>query len=396
MRAEEAPPTRAELVLDIESLAYEGAAVARDGGRVVFVEGAAPGDRVRAVVTREKKNMAEARVIEVLRPGPARVSPPCPVAGTCGGCDWQHVDYVAQLAAKQRIVVDALERMAKILRPPVDAVAPSPERYGYRNRIRLHWLDNRLCYYARGSRKPVPISDCLIAEARIRAVLPRATALLSTLETPIGDVEIASRVEHPGVALTMRSRGRLAVADTPRIARALADEPPDGITGLAIAGPRWSRTWGDTRRRFAVGSPEVMVETVEAGFGQVNSGANRQLVETVLRLLAPSGNESLWDLYSGAGNLTLALARRVREIVAVERDVAAVAAAKSAAEHHGLVARDVRGRCGRGVPRAPAHAAGRRHRQSTARRPRALRLATRGAPRASRDLRFLQSADARP
>jgi 23S rRNA (uracil1939-C5)-methyltransferase len=336
MRAKNSPSAPLEIELDIESLAYEGAAIARDGARVVFVEGAAPGDRVRAVVTREHKRFAEARVVSVLSPGAARVTPLCSVAGRCGGCDWQHVDYPAQLVAKRRIVVDALERSAKVASPAVEAVVASPEIYGYRNRIRLHWSDGRLAYYERGSHRPVAISDCPIAESRIRAVLPRAATLLSSLETSIGEVEVAGRVDLPGVTLALRSSGRFAAADTPRLLRALDEEGPEGITGVAMSGPRWSRSWGDTRRRFVVSDPDLVVETVESGFGQVNTAANRRLVEAVRDIVAARGTETVWDLYSGAGNLALVLARAVKEIFAVERDPAAVAAARTAAERYGL------------------------------------------------------------
>jgi len=134
------PPRTAgpQVELEIESLAYEGAAVARLEGRVIFVDGGAPGDRVLAEIVGERKNLAQARVLAVLRPSPSRVQAPCPVADRCGGCDWQHVDYAAQLEAKRQIIVDALERNAKIREPAVAAVLPSLEAYGYRNRIRLH------------------------------------------------------------------------------------------------------------------------------------------------------------------------------------------------------------------------------------------------------------------
>jgi 23S rRNA (uracil1939-C5)-methyltransferase len=233
-------------------------------------------------------------------------------------------------------VVDALERSAKVASPAVDPVVASPEIYGYRNRIRLHWHEGRPAYYERGSHRPVAISDCPIAESRIRSVLPRATALLSSLETSIDEAEVAGRVDLPGVTLAIRSSGRFAAADNPRLLRALGEEGPDGITGVAMSGPRWSRSWGDTRRRFAVSDPDLVVETVESGFGQVNSAANRRLVEIVRDIVAARGTESVWDLYCGAGNLTLMLARAAKEVFAVERDPAAVAAARTAAEQYGL------------------------------------------------------------
>jgi 23S rRNA (uracil1939-C5)-methyltransferase len=113
---------RPQLELEIESLAYEGAAVARADGRVIFVDGGAPGDRVLAEIVSERKNLAQARVLAILRPSPCRVEAPCAIADRCGGCDWQHVDYETQLQAKRRIVVDALERNAKIREPVVAPV----------------------------------------------------------------------------------------------------------------------------------------------------------------------------------------------------------------------------------------------------------------------------------
>ncbi|HET9063506.1 MAG TPA: TRAM domain-containing protein, partial [Candidatus Binatia bacterium] len=184
-----ASPQRVEL--EITALAYEGAAVARQDGRVVFVDGGAPGDRVVAEILRQRRNLAEARVVEVLRPGPSRVPPPCPVADRCGGCDWQHVEYSAQLEAKRQIVRDALERNAKIVDPDVSPVSPSPATLGYRNRIRLHVDEHRLCYYERRTRRAVVITDCLIAEDRIRAALPSIAALVRSLATSVREVEIA-------------------------------------------------------------------------------------------------------------------------------------------------------------------------------------------------------------
>jgi 23S rRNA (uracil1939-C5)-methyltransferase len=320
--------------LEVTALAYEGAAVARQDGRVVFVDGAAPGDRVVAEILRQRKNLAEARVVEVLRPGPSRVPAPCPVADRCGGCDWQHVDYDAQLDAKRQIVRDALERSAKIRDTEVAPVSPSPAAFGYRNRIRLHVEDHRLCYYERRTRRAVWVADCLIAEDRIRAALPHVAALVRSLATTVREVELAARGELPGVVLSLACTGRLHGTDVRRVLGAIADATL-GIAGVTMFGPRWHRVWGDMRRRLDAGAPTLAIDMIDTAFGQVNTAANRALVERVLDSAALGGSERVWDLYAGAGNLSLPLARAAAEVVAVERDVAAVAAARAAAtEHH--------------------------------------------------------------
>jgi 23S rRNA (uracil1939-C5)-methyltransferase len=335
-----AAPTRSKMPLqtielEVTSLAYEGAAVARHDGCVVFVDGGAPGDRVLAEVLRQRKNLLEARVVEVLRPGPGRTEPPCPVANRCGGCDWQHVEYGAQLEAKRRIVIDALERNAKIRDAEVDVVAPSPATFGYRNRIRLHVEDRRLCYYERRSRNPVGITDCLIAEERIRGALGPVAALVRALSTTVREVEIASRGDLAGVVVSLQCTGRLHGVDVRRVLGEIA-QPAGPIAGVTMFGPRWHRVWGDMRRRLDAGAPTLPVDLIDTAFGQVNTAANRVLVQRVLEVAALRGQESVWDLYAGAGNLSLPLAGGAAEVVAVEHDVAAVAAGRAAATEHGI------------------------------------------------------------
>jgi len=329
----EDPPRKVEL--DVTALAYEGGSIARQEGRVVFVDGGAPGDRVLAEIVRQRKNLSEARVVKVLRPGPSRVPAPCPVAARCGGCDWQHVEYDAQLEAKRQIVRDALERNAKIFDAEVQPVAPSPATLGYRNRIRLHVDDRRLCYYERKTRQPVPVTDCLIAEDRVRAALPSIAQLVRSLASSAREVEIASRGELPGVVASLGCSGRLHGTDVRRVLAAIG-EPAGVIAGITMFGPRWHRVWGDMRRRLGAAEPTVAIDLIDTAFGQVNTAGNRALVQRVLDCAGMRGSELVWDLFAGAGNLSLPLARAAGHVVAVERDAAAMAAARAAAAEHGI------------------------------------------------------------
>src|SRR5712671_8146747 len=120
-----APVTKdQELELDVESLAYGGNGVARLNGYVVFVRRGLPGDRVRARVTKVKRNHAEALTVDVLSPGPQRVDAPCAHYPACGGCRFQDLAYEAQLDQKQAQVRDALQRLGGIAEPPLERILP--------------------------------------------------------------------------------------------------------------------------------------------------------------------------------------------------------------------------------------------------------------------------------
>src|SRR5205823_11272629 len=125
------PPRGAELELSIESLAYGGSGVARHDGYVVFVRGGVPGDRLRAEVTKSKRDYAEARVVELLEPAPDRVEPRAPHPGA----PWQVIPYERQLEEKERQVREALARLGHFADPPVEPIVPAVDRWRYRNKL---------------------------------------------------------------------------------------------------------------------------------------------------------------------------------------------------------------------------------------------------------------------
>jgi len=124
-----------ELELSIDTLAYGGNGVARLNGFVVFVRRGLPGDRVRARVTKVKRNHAEALAVEVLEPSAQRVEAPCRHYPACGGCRFQDLDYGAQVAAKEAQVADALRRLGGVAEPPLEPIVPAEEVFHYRNKL---------------------------------------------------------------------------------------------------------------------------------------------------------------------------------------------------------------------------------------------------------------------
>lgn len=266
--------------LTIESLAAGGDGVGRaPDGRVVFVPFTAPGDRVRVVLREVRPRYARARVETLLEPGPARTDPLCAVFGTCGGCSWQHVDYSAQLDAKARILSDALARIASLKTGEPIPVTPSPAPYGYRGRTRLLARGGRIGYRRR-----------------------RSHALCSIRRCPVLVPELDARLAQ------------------------LADEPPGGECEIELA-----TAGGEVRAVLLRGGPGPPLELEVGGdrvgfspgvFAQSNAHLLGPLADAVHEA-AGKGRLAL-ELFAGAGFLTLGLARRFTELVAVESSAEAV------------------------------------------------------------------------
>jgi len=162
--------------LEIEDVAFGGKGVARDAGKAVFVPFTIDGERVSVRVVREKKQFAEAELIEVLDSSPERAKPECPYFGRCGGCSYQHISYSHQLELKARQVEQAMRRIAKMPEPPMRPIVPSPLPYGYRNRITLHAQDGVVGFYRRDVHELMDIAQCPIAMPEVNTALTELRA----------------------------------------------------------------------------------------------------------------------------------------------------------------------------------------------------------------------------
>jgi 23S rRNA (uracil1939-C5)-methyltransferase len=271
----------AVIELRIDELAAGGDGVGRaPDGRVVFVPFTAPGDRVRVQLTQTRPRFARARVETLLEPGPARTDPVCPVFGSCGGCAWQHVAYPAQLAAKARILEDALRRIGKLSLPGELTVEPSPSAYGYRSRARVLVEGGRVGFRRRSS-------HVLCATTRCPVLLPAL------------DAELHALARQPP-----RDEGEWELA-----------WGGDAVRRAPLAAAGHERVWLEVAGERVGISPGV--------FAQANALLLPALAE---RLLACAGSgAAALELYAGAGCFTLPLARRFEKLVALEADAGAVA-----------------------------------------------------------------------
>jgi 23S rRNA (uracil1939-C5)-methyltransferase len=157
--------------LRIDDVAFGGSGVGREQGKAVFVPYTIEKELVSAEIVREKKQFAEAELVEVKESSPDRVTPRCPYFGRCGGCAYQHIEYGHQLAIKWRQVRDAFQRIGKLKDVPMRPMVPSPSQYGYRNRITVHAEDGVIGFYRRDSHQLLDIEVCPISSDEVNREL---------------------------------------------------------------------------------------------------------------------------------------------------------------------------------------------------------------------------------
>lgn len=155
--------------VEIESLSYNGGrGVARHEGMVIFVPWTAPKDIVRIEIVENKKSYAIGKLLEIVKPSPYRRTPPCPVAGVCGGCTWQHVLYDEQMQQKQKILEHSIRNLKK-LNPDIEIkeFIGAENEFHYRNRIQIHIRQEGVGFLARESHNLVPTDQCFIADPQL-------------------------------------------------------------------------------------------------------------------------------------------------------------------------------------------------------------------------------------
>ena len=352
--------------LTIESLDQEGRGIAHADGKVVFVEGALPGERITAEIIKRKPSydLARATVIELA--SASRVIPRCPHFGVCGGCTLQHADPALQLAAKQRALEDALSRIGRVqpdtLLPPI--AGPS---WGYRYRARLSVRDVAkkggvlVGFHERKSSYVADMRECHVVPPKISALLPALRTLIESLSirTRLPQIEVAVGERLTPTMVSSRdetSNGHQEVAEGARLVHALVLrilEPlnkADEAKLVAFADQHgvelWLQTGGpDTVAPFypphstlAYTLPEfdVAIPFAPTDFTQVNGAVNRVLVRRALQWLRPQPDERIADFFCGLGNFTLPIARRGAHVIGLEGNAALVARAKLNAARNGL------------------------------------------------------------
>ncbi len=339
--------------LEVESLDLEAQGVAHRAqgegeGKVVFIEGALPGERVQAQISRKKNNWEQGQVTTIARESAQRVRPACPHfglhAGACGGCKMQHLHPAAQVAVKQRVLEDNLQHLAKVkpetLLRPIEGPA-----WGYRWRARLsvrHVLKKGTVlvgFHERKSRYVADMSVCPVLPTHVSALLPALRDLIGGMDQRDRLPQIELAVGDRVTALVLRHLEPLSTADQGRL-RAFAAE--HGVQWwLQPKGPETVHRLDEGGAPLDYALPEygVRMPFKPTDFTQVNAQINRVLVDRAVRLLDPQPHERVLDWFCGLGNFTLPLARRAAEVVGLEGSETLVQRARDNAALNGLAAK---------------------------------------------------------
>ncbi|MEW6323831.1 MAG: 23S rRNA (uracil(1939)-C(5))-methyltransferase RlmD [Nitrospirota bacterium] len=324
------------VTVTVEKLIDGGAGLGRVDGRVIFVPGVCPGERVRARITAVKPGYAEAALESVEQASADRVRPPCPVFGRCGGCQWQHLSDPAQARAKVDILREDLRRLAKLDKPALLDPIAAPEPYGYRSRIQVKidasGAKPRIGFYAAKSRQIVTMEQCPVAAPPLN----RAVAALRTcLADPATRLSSMSEIHWHLAQGTGELQSRYFAAGEPkkRVEAFLtksAASLPELVSQVYYDRSGHRRVWGrDWITDHLHGRP---FRISDRSFAQVNWAQNQAMIEAVLGFAALTGRESVLELFCGIGNFGLFLAEQAATLEGYDENPSAVADARYNAE----------------------------------------------------------------
>jgi 23S rRNA (uracil1939-C5)-methyltransferase len=316
-------------LIDIESLDMDGRGVGHltneDGtpGKVIFVEGALPGEQVSFQSFRKKPKWEAATLTELHKESAMRVEPKCVHFGTCGGCAMQHLEPAAQVAIKQRVLEDNLWHLSKVRAETMMRPIYGPT-WGYRYRARLSARNVKkkggvlVGFHERKSSFVADMDSCEILPPHVSAMLVPLRRLIESLSIFDQMPQIELAVGESVTALVMRNMAPLTPDDESKL-RAFADQyriqwwlQPKGPDTVYPFYPT------DVQLHYVLPEFGVKMPFKPTDFTQVNHHINRVLVARALRLLDVQANDRVADLFCGLGNFTLPIATRAREVVGIE------------------------------------------------------------------------------
>jgi 23S rRNA (uracil1939-C5)-methyltransferase len=354
--------------VEISDIAFGGKGLVRINGMAVFVDQAVPGDQVSIRITRKKKNYAEARVIELLKTSPDRIRPPCVYSGFCGGCKWQFLEYAVQLKYKRQHVQESLGHIAQISDARVHATIPSPQIFGYRNKMEFTCTDRRwltpdemqqseidkgfgIGLHVPGTFfKVFDTKKCLLQPDLGNRLLDDVRQFIISSGLPAYGLRshegfwrflmlrhsvaydrwmlniVTSRENH----LVLRSLAHALMQTYPTVVAVINNITArkagvtTGESEISIA--------GDSAIIDKIGSFEFEISA--NSFFQTNTAGAAKLYDTVKRYADLGGSETVVDLYSGTGTIPILLSDAAGEVIGLEMAPSAVADAENNCRHN--------------------------------------------------------------
>ena len=324
--------------LKIEKLVYGGDGLARlaadehGAGKTVFVPFSIDGEEVEARIIEQKPGFARAQLERVFVESSDRVQPGCPYFFECGGCQYQHANYARQLKIKSAILIETLQRTAKIKLPCDLQVHPSPE-WNYRNRTRLK-LQNApqfaIGYYKFRSHELLPVEQCPISSPLINVAIEKiwAAGRAGAMSAAISELELFADHADERLLVEAYCAPPTPKAEGQAIAHSLTQILPSAI-GVEVFEQFPANQATEPKRLASFGEPSLVYETQSAGY-RVSAGAffqvNRFLIDDLIGIVTDGASGKLaLDLYAGVGLFSTVLARSFAQVIGVESSQICVA-----------------------------------------------------------------------
>ncbi len=345
--------------LEISDIAFGGKGLVRVNGLAVFVDQAVPSDRVKARITKKRKNYAEARVVELIARSPLRTDPPCEYSGCCGGCKWQFLTYKKQLEYKQQHVAESIEHIGLTQGVPVHPTIPSDQVFGYRNKMEFSCSERRwllpdemdqedidagfgIGLHVPGTfYKVLDIRECLLQPELGNSILEDVRVFIKNSDQPVYGLRThvgfwrflmlrhSAAYNQWMVNIITAEENRDAVQP---LADLLTEKYPEIVSVVNSITSRKAGTAigeyeillaGSTVLKDKIGQFEFEISA--KSFFQTNTRGAERLYETVKNYAGLTGGETIVDLYSGTGTIALYLSDSAKEVVGMEIVESAVA-----------------------------------------------------------------------
>jgi 23S rRNA (uracil1939-C5)-methyltransferase len=290
--------------LELESMAHGGDAIGHHQGRAVFVPLGMPGDVARVRIEETTRRFVRGQLVEVIRPAAERVEPPCRYFGLCGGCQWQHIDYAAQLALKRQILLDQLTHLGEQQAPVVHPTLGMENPWGYRNHVQLQVdREGRVGFHALRTHDVVPVEACWITHA----LLDELWGALDVEFEGLRGITLRAGIHtEEQMVIFEGAHSRPPALDVDMPVSCLYQTSEDEVTVLAGDSCYHEELLG---RRFQVSGPS---------FFQVNTEQAERMIEVMRGYLNLAPNEELLDAFCGVGTFGLSLANQAATVVGIE------------------------------------------------------------------------------
>lgn len=315
---------------NIDGLTHEAKGVARLDGKVVFIDGALPGEAVRAQITKTGRHFDEAKLSEIVESSQYRIDPSCQHFSQCGGCSFQHLSWQEQISAKSTWLKGQLRNV--VSDEDMHILADKGEGYRRRARIAIDYKSGGLGFRGKASKDIISIEQCVVLTEPLQAVFSSLKAALANdeLVKSLGHIELLE--DSKGVSVLFRLTS--TIADS-QIAQWQAWAESENST-LYWQAPKESKASVELDDMRYYDLDNMRLHYHPQDFIQVNTTMNQKMVAQAIEWLNPTQEDVILDLFCGVGNFSLPLAKRAQSVIGVEVQEAMVQAAQNNAMHNGL------------------------------------------------------------